>query len=135
MMNETMINETQTPDTKPLTMAALLDQGVDQRSDLQMDGSVPSDRESPMVLFPASEAEAFRQNWHSIQGSFVDTPREAVQRADELVATVIKHMTELFAGQRSKLEADWTKGNEVSTEDLRQALRRYRSFMDRLLSV
>jgi hypothetical protein len=65
----------------------------------------------------------------------VDSPREAVQKADELVATVIKRLAEVFADERAKMEADWTKGNDVSTEDLRQALRRYRSFFDRLLSV
>lgn len=107
-------------DTKPLTTTALLERPADEK---------------PMVLFPAQETENFRQTWHSIQGSFVDTPREAVQRADELVASVIQHLTEIFAGERSKLEADWTRGNEVSTEDLRLALRRYRSFVDRLLSV
>ncbi len=108
-----------TEDRKPLTTTALLERP----------------EESPMVLFPAQETEDFRRTWHSIQGSFVDTPREAVQRADELVATVIQHLTEIFATERSKLEAEWTRGNEVSTEDLRLALRRYRSFVDRLLSV
>ena len=87
------------------------------------------------VLLSTQDSDSFRERWHTIQGSFVDTPREAVQQADELVATVIQRLAEIFADERSKLEGQWTKGNEVSTEDLRQALRRYRSFFDRLLSV
>ncbi|MCU1338336.1 MAG: hypothetical protein JWO19_3917 [Bryobacterales bacterium] len=65
----------------------------------------------------------------------MDEPRHAVEKADELVASVIKRLAEVFAEERGKLEAAWGKGNDVSTEDLRQALRRYRSFFDRLLSV
>jgi hypothetical protein len=86
-------------------------------------------------LFAGEELEKFRSSWHDIQGSFVDEPRQAVEKADELVATVIKRLAEVFANERSALEAAWGKGNDVSTEDLRQALRRYRSFFDRLLSV
>src|SRR5712672_2997695 len=86
-------------------------------------------------LFPGEESERFRSSWHDIQGSFVDEPRHAVEKADELVATVIQRLAAVFANERNTLEAAWEKGNDVSTEDLRQALRRYRSFFDRLLSV
>lgn len=87
------------------------------------------------ALFADNEAEGFRSQWQRIQASFVDEPRDAVQRADELVASTIKRLAEVFAQERSKLEQDWSRGDEVSTEDLRQALRRYRSFFDRLLTV
>jgi hypothetical protein len=98
-------------------------------------GMTSSKVESHEALFPAQDCEGFRNRWHDIQGAFVDEPRDAVQKADELVATVIKRLADVFAGERAKLEADWSRGNDVSTEDLRQALRRYRSFFDRLLSV
>jgi hypothetical protein len=65
----------------------------------------------------------------------VDEPREAVEQADELVASAIKRLAEVFATERHKLEAEWGKSDNVSTEELRVALRRYRSFFDRLLSV
>jgi CHAD domain-containing protein len=58
-----------------------------------------------------------------------------VQDADELVASVMKRLAEVFAAEREKLERDWDSGEDVSTEDLRVALRRYRSFFDRLLAV
>ncbi len=86
-------------------------------------------------LFPAQDTESFQNRWHEVQGGFVDEPRDSVQKADELVATVIARLADVFSSERAKLEADWAKGNDVSTEDLRQALRRYRSFFDRLLSV
>ena len=71
----------------------------------------------------------------ALQAGFVDEPRSSVEKADQLVASVIQKLAQVFADERSKLESNWSKGGEVSTEDLRQALRRYRSFFDRLLSV
>jgi hypothetical protein len=86
-------------------------------------------------LFPESETESFRNRWHDIQGRFVDEPRQAVEQGDQLVASVIQRLAEVFANERSRMEHEWSQGQDVSTEDLRQALRRYRSFFDRLLSV
>lgn len=86
-------------------------------------------------LFAHDQAEDFRHRWHDVQTSFVDEPRDAVKKADELVASVIKRLAEIFAEERNKLEHEWDKGENVSTEDLRIAMRRYRSFFDRLLSV
>lgn len=86
-------------------------------------------------LFPSTEAETFRTRWTEVQTGFVDEPRHAVEQADGLVAEMMKQLAEVFADERSKLEEQWSRGNDISTEDLRQALRRYRSFFDRLLSV
>ena len=86
-------------------------------------------------LFPSAETDDLHGRWQEIQGSFVDEPRQSVERADELVATVISRLAQSFAAERAKLEADWSKGRDVSTEDLRQALQCYRSFFDRLLSL
>lgn len=93
---------------------------------------VARDREA---LFPASESDDLRRRWNDIQASFVDEPKPSVEKADQLVASVIQKLAQVFAEERSKLESNWSKGGEVSTEDLRQALRRYRSFFDRLFSV
>jgi len=86
-------------------------------------------------LFPDNELGDFRRRWQDIQASFVDDPRTAVRNADEHVASVMTRLAQVFADERGKLEHEWDKGESVSTEDLRVALRRYRSFFDRLLSV
>jgi hypothetical protein len=86
-------------------------------------------------LFSGNEANALRAKWDVVQVAFVDAPRDAVQHADNLVAETMKRLAEMFAAERTKLEAQWNKGEDVSTEDLRLALRRYRSFFSRLLSI
>jgi hypothetical protein len=88
--------------------------------------------ESP--LFAENELRDFRARWDQVQTSFVDEPRHAVEQADTLVATVVKRIAEQFAEERSKLEKQWDRGDDVSTEELRQGFRRYRAFFDRLLS-
>lgn len=92
-------------------------------------------REEAAPLFSPDESEAFRTDWDSIQVEFVDEPRRCVEQADNLVAETMKRLAEIFAGERERLEREWDRGGDVSTEDLRQALRRYRSFFGRLLSV
>jgi hypothetical protein len=86
-------------------------------------------------LFPDNETTNFRSQWQDVQASFVDDPRNAVKHADELVASTIHRLAETFADEKAKLEAGWAQGGEADTEALRQALRRYRSFFDRLLSA
>jgi hypothetical protein len=103
---------------------------IETRQDFE---GVESPRQTP--LFDEHEGNDLRTRWQGIQGEFVDDPKASVERADELVANSIKRLAEIFAAERSKLEATWSKGFEASTEDLRQALRRYRSFFDRLLSI
>jgi hypothetical protein len=85
-------------------------------------------------LFPDDELHNFRARWDQAQTSFVDEPRQAVEQADSLVANLVKRIAEQFANERAQLEKQWDRGDNVSTEDLRQALRRYRSFFDRLLA-
>jgi hypothetical protein len=96
-----------------------------------------ADREEDFVLlFEEDEADQFRSQWLNIQSKFVDDPHDAVKEADELVASVIKSITRSFADRRIGLENQWKSGqNNVSTEDLRLAIKRYRSFFNRLLSL
>ena len=89
----------------------------------------------PMPLFTESEMEDFRSQWSSLQTGFVDEPRRAVEDADKLVASVMQRLAEGFANERSGLEKQWDRGDNVSTEDLRVALQRYRSFFGRLLKL
>jgi hypothetical protein len=86
-------------------------------------------------LFPNNELDNLRTRWKEIQTNFVDEPRKAVEQADSLVASAMKRLAEVFADERSNLEKQWDRGDNVSTEDLRVAFQRYRSFFDRLLSV
>lgn len=86
-------------------------------------------------LFPSHELEELRSRWSNVQTAFVDEPRSAVEQADGLVAAAMKRLAEVFAEERSKLEQHWDRGDNVSTEDLRLAFQRYRSFFQRLLSI
>ena len=86
-------------------------------------------------LFADNETANFRSQWQDVQASFVDDPRNAVKHADELVASTIRRLAEIFSDEKTKLESAWAQGGEGDTEALRQALRRYRSFFDRLLSA
>ena len=87
------------------------------------------------ALFAANEGAALRKRWVDIQTAFVDEPRKAVEHADSLVAEVMKKLAEMFASERAALEHQWDRGDNVTTEDLRVALQRYRTFFDRLLSI
>jgi hypothetical protein len=85
------------------------------------------------ALLSQNESEHFRSRWNEIQGMFVDEPRTAVQQADELVSDVIEMITRIFSDEHNTLEVQWNQGNDVSTEDLRQALQHYRTFFNRLV--
>jgi hypothetical protein len=96
----------------------------------------PRTVEEPVAqLFAAEDAAAYRTRWSGIQTGFVDEPRKAVEEADTLVAEVMKRLAEGFATERQGLEKQWERADQVSTEDLRLAMRRYRSFFERLLAV
>jgi hypothetical protein len=82
-----------------------------------------------------SETDELRTRWQSIQAAFVDEPREAVQRADVLVSDVIKRLTQTFEETKETLEAQLGEADDVSTEDLRVGLQRYRTFFERLLAT
>ncbi|MBT0670394.1 hypothetical protein HT136_18665 [Novosphingobium profundi] len=91
--------------------------------------------EDDAPLFPGKEAQALRSRWEGVQAGFVDEPRRAVEDADALVASAMKRLAESFASERATLEGQWDRDGEASTEDLRQALKRYRAFFGRLLAV
>jgi hypothetical protein len=91
--------------------------------------------EGPGALLDTPESADLRRQWESIQIGFVDQPRRAVEEADGLVAQTMKRVAEVFANERSQLERQWSEGQDVSTEELRVALTRYRAFFDRLLAA
>jgi hypothetical protein len=84
-------------------------------------------------LLDGGDAERLRARWNEIQAKFVDEPRASVSEADELVSEAIQHMLQKFNDEISSLEHQWKQGDEISTEDLRQVLQRYRSFFNNLV--
>jgi hypothetical protein len=91
--------------------------------------------ETPMPLLEADELQTVISRWREIQAEFVDEPRRAVQDADALVSDLMDKLSRTFAGERDRLESRWSKSEDVSTEDLRRGLQRYRSFFERLLAA
>lgn len=106
-----------------------------ERSTAQPNAPRAELREVSTPLFSESDVADLRSRWGNVQTGFVDEPRHAVEEADKLVAAVMKRLAEGFANERSGLEKQWARGDNVSTEDLRLALQRYRSFFDRLLNA
>jgi hypothetical protein len=94
-----------------------------------------ADNQAHAQLLEGDEMQSMRAQWKDIQAEFVDEPRKAVQDADALVADLMQRLAQMFAGERDQLESRWAGGGEVSTEDLRDGLRRYRSFFERLLAA
>lgn len=95
--------------------------------------TVAADDREP--LLPDDQGERFTTRWHEIQASFVDEPRDSVAQADALVADLMQRLAATFSNERERLEGQWDRGDDVSTEELRVSLTRYRSFFDRLLSA
>ena len=97
-------------------------------------GGQSEEAEAAQLLDP-KDREAMTRRWRDIQADFVDQPRKAMRDADALVAGLMQQMAQMFSQERSQLEAQWSRGDQVSTEDLRVSLQRYRAFFERLLSV
>ena len=112
-----------------------LDTGLLDTDPLAGAAPVPAVGSSASPLFSSDEAKGFRARWDAVQVGFVDEPRQAVEQADALVARALNRLAEVFDEERARLGGQWDRGNDVSTEDLRLALKRYRSFFGRLLSV
>jgi hypothetical protein len=112
-------------------------QNTDERPISYKDAPVAQKKEDMAEgpLFRGEELQGFRSRWDQVQASFVDEPRLAVEQADGLVASMVKRLVEEFSTARADLEGQWDKGTDVSTEELRQVLRRYRSFFNRLLPI
>ena len=116
---------------------------VDATRDLEapVEPSAPADaapataHDTEQALFDEGALTDMRSRWTDVQSAFVDDPRDCVQKADGLVADVVDRLTAGFSQARSGLEEQWSRGEEVSTEDLRIALKRYREFFERLLAV
>ena len=138
------MNEKEEPRGDRLTTADLAGRGEQSRTvpvtggetgQVTAEDAARAHDEQAAPLLSENQANDLRTRWDGIQAGFVDEPRKAVQEADNLVAEAMKRLAETFADERAKLEGQWDRGDDVSTEDLRLALRRYRSFFQRLLKV
>jgi hypothetical protein len=109
-------------------------EGVESREETRSPKEA-AERDQSDGLFDRDRSTELHRRWSEIQARFVDDPREAVKAADTLVDEVIRDLTALFADERAGLESHWDRNEKISTEDLRVALRRYRSFFERLLVV
>jgi hypothetical protein len=103
------------------------------RLDSSGEGSHEIDERRP--LFDDDELGTYRSRWDEVQARFVDDPRGTVKDADALVNDVMQRLTQTFTDERSSLESQWSEGKDASTEDLRLAMQRYRSFFARLLAA
>jgi hypothetical protein len=106
-----------------------------ERADLQSGQPRGTSASDNTPLFPDDQLKDLQARWDDIQTGFVDEPRNAVERADSLVASTMQQLAEAFSKEREKLEQQWDRGDNISTEDLRMAFQRYRSFFRRLLSM
>jgi hypothetical protein len=104
------------------------------RAPASLDGGGTAD-DAVGPLLASRDTEGFRARWTDVQTGFVDAPRQAVEQADELVAELMQHLARTFADERGTLERQWDRGDDVSTDDLRTAFQRYRSFFERLLAT
>jgi hypothetical protein len=115
-----------------VTTRDLVDTTDDNGSAAQSSGGDAGDREP---LLPQNQTDQYKDRWQKIQATFVDKPKESVKEADGLVADLMQRLAATFSEEREQLEGQWDRGDDVSTEELRVALTRYRSFFDRLLST
>jgi hypothetical protein len=118
-----------------LTTRDLASPPADADPELEDEREREPDADEEAALLPEDQGTEFQGRWESIQTTFVDDPRSAVENADALVAELMQRLADGFARERERLEGQWSRGEDVSTEDLRVVLQRYRSFFRRLLSA
>jgi hypothetical protein len=112
-------------------------------SSRNFDGSEPKTRPLNVADTPAEEPSYLRQDaqaemnnrWQEVQTEFVDDPRKSVAHAHQLVSDAVQRIVDTFTEERNQLERQWAEGEDVSTEDLRVCLQRYRAFFTRLLPL
>ena len=135
--DETLNDETASRSTAELAYGRSSDKVDDSRPNepVGREHNDTGEGDGRTPLLRPDRTSGFSDRWQEVQAKFVDEPQEAVRQADGLVAEVIQELATTFADQRQGLEDQWSRGTEVSTEDLRQALMQYRSFFQRLLAA
>jgi hypothetical protein len=126
MEDSTEMRQDDAQATKPRNEEAVAEEDQTSESNGPEDGT---------QLFPPDERQDLESRWNDVQSRFVDEPRTSVEEANELVGELMERLVAGFQAQRTELEEQWDRGDDVTTEDLRVALQRYRSFFGRLLEV
>jgi hypothetical protein len=126
MEDSTEMRQDDAQATKPRNDEAVAEQDRTSESNGPEDGT---------QLFPPDERQDLESRWNDVQSRFVDEPRTSVEEANELVGELMERLVSGFQAERTELEEQWDRGDEVTTEDLRVALQRYRTFFARLLEV
>ena len=123
----------------PLSTADLAEGNAQPEQDRESDNTAvqtsASHEQRYEPLLPTDQADRLTIRWQEVQAGFVDEPRKSVEQADALVADLMQRLAASFSDERKHLERQWDQGDDVSTEELRVALTRYRSFFERLLSA
>ncbi|MFC9441042.1 hypothetical protein, partial [Nocardia sp. NPDC057030] len=117
----------------PAATGTAAEQAAPADTDAEQQHVSLDDVETP--LFADADLDRLRTQWREVQGAFVDNPRDAVTQADQIVSDVIYQLTTVYAERKRVLEQRSAGLGEADTEDLRQALRGYRGFFRRLLSI
>ena len=140
--NDTLRTDERTDQPSTADLAAVRTDADQQPAGDVADGSTASTSDMSGMqddarrpLFAEQELDGYRSRWQTVQVRFVDDPRDTVKEADALVAELMQRLAQTFSEERSNLEGQWERGTDVSTEDLRVAMQRYRSFFDRLLAA
>jgi hypothetical protein len=71
------------------------------------------------------------EEWQSVQYDFVDDPKAAVRKADDLVTRALEELNARHRSLSKQLEGN----GDPQTEDLRLALHRYRELFKSLVAV
>jgi hypothetical protein len=131
VVEDRAVVEDRGPDQEPATTP--VEAAAEATPDSRAAGTTAPSTTGPLLA--SQDAEGYRARWTDVQAGFVDAPREAVERADALVAELMQHLASSFADERGRLEGHWDRGDDVPTDDLRDAFQRYRSFFERLLAT
>ena len=119
----------ETADTKPMLTPVPTDSTQASNSAAASDG--PRD----FSYMRSDTKQEIDQRWQQVQSEFVDDPRKSVSHAHQLVSDAMQRIVDTFTHERNDLERQWSEGQDVSTEDLRVCLHRYREFFTRLLPL
>lgn len=86
------------------------------------------------TIWDEDAARHFRAAWHEVKAEFVDDPVTALTRAHDLLTDAVNELTEVLLAERDDL--DPLRGTDTpDTESMRMAMRGYREFLDRILSL
>lgn len=76
-----------------------------------------------------------QHRWLVTQAQILDDPRDAVREAGLLIGDALQFLTTTYSGHRDRIERSWKNDDSMSTDELRDTMRRYRALFQHVLSV